>query len=505
MSQIEELRQIIIGNDSEVLHELKDRIEDIDKRTRDVAEVLPDAIDERVHADNKLVNSLKKPVFDGLKTAIRKEPEVYAEILYPVMAPSIRRMITQIFSSMMATINRKMTEANPLQTLKYRFEAKKLGIPYAELALRKYSPFKVDHIYLIERESGLLVKEMHGADVESLDGDAVGAMFSAIQSFMRDSFSQDSKSRLTDFKSEHQNENQNVWLIHGSKLILACVISGDAPESLREKLYETSELIHSNYANQLADFDGNVNAFDGIDDILTPIVEIDEVKVEEKKSSVGKYLLVIFLACILLAIGVYYLDRYNRMSGVEYNFQRTPGIAMTDSYWEDGKVVIKGLQDPDAVIPYDELESKYRIGRDDLVLDTIPFRSLEASMELQRFNAEFVLPEGLEFNDVDGKIKLSGETSITWLKDNDLRIRQLAADGRLDVSGLSASLSSVSQLLGQEFSEDQLTNVSSSIISNENNQDVVQLFGRMNKESLDRLKSIFSNSYWVEVAILSYQ
>jgi len=276
-------------------------------------------------------------------------------------------------------------------------------------------------------------------------------------------------------------ENQNVWLIHGSQLILACVISGDAPESLREKLYETSELVHSNYANQLASFDGNVDVFDGIEDILTPIVEIDEVKVEEKKSSVGKYLLVIFLTCILLAIGVYYLDRYNRMSGVEYNFQRTPGIAMTDSYWEDGKVVIKGLQDPDAVIPYDELESKYRIGRDDLVLDTIPFRSLEASMEL------------------------SGETSITWLKDNDLRIRQLAADGRLDVSGLSASLSSVSQLLGQEFSEDQLTNVSSSIISNESNQDVVQLFGRMNKESLDRLKSIFSNSYWVEVAILSYQ
>jgi len=41
MSQIDELRQIIVGDNSELLNELKDRVESIDRRTRDVSEVLP--------------------------------------------------------------------------------------------------------------------------------------------------------------------------------------------------------------------------------------------------------------------------------------------------------------------------------------------------------------------------------------------------------------------------------------------------------------------------------
>ena len=39
MSQLEELRQIIVGADAEKLAELKERIENIESRTKDVLEV----------------------------------------------------------------------------------------------------------------------------------------------------------------------------------------------------------------------------------------------------------------------------------------------------------------------------------------------------------------------------------------------------------------------------------------------------------------------------------
>ena len=275
MSQLDELRQIIIGSDAEVLQELKDRIEDIDKRTKDVAEVLPDAIDERISVDGRLVDSLKEPVFTGLKEAIRNEPDTYAEILYPVMAPSIRRSISQAISSMLITINQTIESATTAQGLKLRLEAIRTGVPYAQLILRKSAPYKVEHVYLIDRNTSLLIDEMHSPDSVSLDGDAVSAMFSAIQSFVQDSYSQDESSRLTDFKSEQQTENHNTWIVHGPHMMMACVILGDAPESVREKLYDTLDLIHVNYANESANYDGDSSTFVGVENYLEPIVQLN--------------------------------------------------------------------------------------------------------------------------------------------------------------------------------------------------------------------------------------
>lgn len=500
MSQIDELRQIIVGDDADTLRELKDRIESIEKRTNDVAEVLPDAITERIALDSRLTDALKEPVFRGLKDAIRNEPNAYAEILYPVMAPSIRRAITQALSSMLVTINQTIHSATTAQGLKYRFEAWTTGVPYAELMLRQTAPFMVEHVYLIDRDSGLLVKEAHAEGVKSLDGDAVGAMFSAIQSFVQDSFSANKQSRLTDFKSEHQSDNQNIWIVHGADMMLACVISGNAPESIREKLYDTLDQIHVDYSNQTSNYDGDASIFKGIHTYLNPLVELDENTKEVKQASIAKYIIPILLVFGVMAIGIYLFERGQVLSTIKHQIQATPGIAITNAYWDDGKVIVEGLQDPDAVIAYDDLKAK-KIDKDLIVFKTIPFRSLESSMELQRFDKEFSLPGEITFVVEDNKIQMLGQPSIGWLNSHDLRIRQLAADGRLGITGLSASTDSVDVLIKTEFDKSELSQISSTITVGTNNQDVVQLYGRMPARSLNRLKALFLNNYWVDIAV----
>ena len=131
MSQIDELRQIIVGGSAEQLAELSNRIENLEHRTNDVAEVLSPAIDKEVsQGGERLVASLTKPVTLGLKRAVRSEPEEYAEILYPVMAPSIRRAITQALSSLLLTINRSVESATTFSGLGNRFRSWRTGIPY---------------------------------------------------------------------------------------------------------------------------------------------------------------------------------------------------------------------------------------------------------------------------------------------------------------------------------------------------------------------------------------
>jgi len=450
MSQIDELRRIIVGANAEELAALKQRIEDVESRTKDVSEVLAPAINK---SDTRaLVSSLQKPVSMSLKSAIRMEPQEYAEILYPVMAPSIRRAISQAISSLLVTINRTVESATSVRGIKTRVQSMRTGVPYAELALRQSLVYRVEHVYLIDRESGMQVAEVTSQDTQSLDGDAVSAMFSAIQSFVQDSFSQDSSARLTDLKvGDH-----NVWVAHGPKLMLACVILGDAPEGLKHDLHDALYKIRTDYAVQIADFDGDTTKFDGVHDTMQPLLQLRLKEGESESETVDETPSprnnIPFIIAGLLASYLFYLwfAHNNKLSTVEYYLKQAPGIAATDVYWKSGKLIVEGLKDPDSTIPYGTFEA-YDIEKSVLEFQTIPFRSLDVEMELQRFENEFALPSGVYLAVREGVIYLYGEAPIQWLNSNGARIRQLSADGRLVISALSASQASVEALLRSNF------------------------------------------------------
>ncbi|MGI9317373.1 MAG: hypothetical protein ACR2QW_08595, partial [bacterium] len=122
MSQIEELREILVGGNAEEIAKLRERINNLDQRTKDVSEVLAPAIDAGIQHDSKLVDSLAAPVSASLKRAIRKEPDNYAEILFPVMAPAIRRAISEAISSLMVTINQTMASATSAEGIGLRVQ-----------------------------------------------------------------------------------------------------------------------------------------------------------------------------------------------------------------------------------------------------------------------------------------------------------------------------------------------------------------------------------------------
>jgi len=498
MSQIDELRQIIVGDSAHELAELKNRIEDLDRRTGDVAEVLSPAIDSELkNGGERLVSSLQEPVSRGLKQAIRAEPKAYAEILYPVMAPSIRRAIAQAVSSLMVTINKTIESATSVQGIRMRIQSMRTGIPYAELAMRQAVLYRVEHVYLIDRETGMLVYEVASDDSQSLDSDAVSAMFSAIQSFVQDSFSHDEAARLTDLKvGDH-----NVWVAHGTKLMLACVIQGNAPESLKTQLYDALDSIRTEFANPIAEFDGDTSTFSGLDLMMAPLLQLQlkdrDVGVAAKETSKAWGPLI-----VLLLIGGYFayqwLAKSNSVAIVEHYLRAAPGIAPTDVYWDSDQIVVEGLKDPDAEIPFGTLAT-YDLTQDKLRFKMIPFRSLDVDMELQRFRHELVLPEGVELGASDDKVFIAGEAPLIWLVDNDVRIRQLSADRRLDITQLSASKKSVSNILRANFAPRDLLGLDASYITIDQ-QRVVQVAGQLEASKLALLKAFFAGSHWVSVA-----
>ena len=333
MTQIEELRRIIVGENAEQLAELKARIENIDQRTLDVSEVLTPAIKGGLKKDGQaLISVLKEPVSLGLKQAIRAEPDEYADILYPAMAPSIRRIISQAISSLLITINNTIESATSTQGIKTRIQSLRTGVPYAELSLRQSILYRVEHVYLIHRDSGMKVGEVTSGQSTSLDSDAVSAMFSAIQSFVQDSFSQDKTAMLTDLKVGEYT----VWVAHGPSLMLACVINGDAPEALKDDLYDALYEIRTSYANQIAGFNGDADEFLGAEDLMHPLLQLELKQGSDKKKGIAKHsrFLLFLMCCLMLAaLGYTFLEQRSKVTTVEHFLRQTPGVVITDIFF----------------------------------------------------------------------------------------------------------------------------------------------------------------------------
>jgi hypothetical protein len=117
--------------------------------------------------------------------------------------------------------------------------------------LNRPSRYQIKHIFLIDRESGIPIEEVSSKEGCVLDGDAISAMFSAIQSFVQDAFSRDQSSKLTDFRvGDH-----SIWVAHGPRLMLACVMVGEVPKALKNELDHTLQTIQYEFVESLLVFD----------------------------------------------------------------------------------------------------------------------------------------------------------------------------------------------------------------------------------------------------------
>jgi hypothetical protein len=114
---------------------------------------------------------------------------------------------------------------------------------------RKSEGYQIKHIFLIDRESGIQIEGVSAKEAGILNGDAISAMFSAIQSFVQDAFCRDQSSKLTDFRvGDH-----SIWVAHGPQLMLACVVVGEVPKALKNDLDQILETIQSEYIDSLSD------------------------------------------------------------------------------------------------------------------------------------------------------------------------------------------------------------------------------------------------------------
>src|SRR5512136_1935939 len=133
--RLEELRRLVVEPEQQRLDALEHRLNDPGTRADEVGTVLPDAIRRRARAAGKLEEAMAPIVEESVRVSVRKDARSFADALFPVIGPAIRRSIADTFSRMIQSFNQAVENSLSARGIKWRLEAWRTGRPFGEVVL----------------------------------------------------------------------------------------------------------------------------------------------------------------------------------------------------------------------------------------------------------------------------------------------------------------------------------------------------------------------------------
>ena len=414
MSELEDLKRLLFGAEKQALDTLSDRVERPEMRAADIADVFPEALRlSHTKGDGSLVRELSEPVTHCLKESFQESPQQYADVLYPIMGPAIRKSIAYALRAFAQQINETMEHSFSAKGMRWRLQAMRSGVPFGEFVIQKTLQYRVEQAYLISRGNGLLIEHIHHDAARIKDSDAVSAMFTAIQDFVKESFSPDSNSRL---ETADMGEF-TLWAVHGPHALLVSVIRGVPPASLRSDLSAILERIHFRYGDALRSYSGDTSTTQGVE---VELAEAIQFQAKQQESGPGKKLwlpLVAALLMVTLVLGYFGYKRWqiqDQIGRLTATVDNEPGIYLGDIRYSDKTFMLSGLRDPlardiekifeESDVDPSKVESNFR-----------PYQSLDSEIVYRRALANIDPPEEVSVSLSEGVLILEGIASQQWI------------------------------------------------------------------------------------------
>ncbi len=437
-NRLEELRDILLRPDQEKLDELRARIEETEQRAVDIAEVLPESVTTSFARDSRLTQALRSPLRQCVSESVREDPEEYADALFPIMGPAIRRAVAEAFKAWIQQANQALEQNFSPRNLKWRFEAWRAGVPYGEYVLQRTLAYRVEDVYLVHSASGLLIGHVTDNDRVAKDEDAVSAMFTAIQDFVKDSFAREQSGELT----TAELGELTLWAVHGPTATIIAVIRGVPPAALRVELERTLELIETQHSQALREYSGDRESMLHLEPDLRSCLLVSLNDPVEREPGPRPSPAVILLA--LIAVGAVLWFGYgfwmqNRVTSVADAFDATPGVVVTRLERDGRTLFVRGLRDPLAPEPSEIVATAGWSG--ELDGEFMPFLSLEDELVLERARVALEPPSSVSMQIEAGMLTIQGSATSAWIGE------------------LESSVAAVPGLAGMDYSEVSIVDV----------------------------------------------
>lgn len=208
------------------LEQLETLVHEKNKLSKKVDPIIDDKLDKFVE---EIPKTLGPTITEALKTEIANSQDAVVEALFPIIGKMIKRYVQNEMKLLAEKINKQIEENFSFKGLKRRFMAKSTGISEANLLLAEQGAPKIQQIFVIEKDSGIVISSL--TKTNTIDQDMVAGMLTAIKSFVEDAFLAG--------EQELQAIEYDLYTIHiqnFANYYIAVVLSGVIDQAYKSKL-----------------------------------------------------------------------------------------------------------------------------------------------------------------------------------------------------------------------------------------------------------------------------
>jgi hypothetical protein len=423
-----------------LLDDERQRLDGIDRRFEELPETLAESIESanRTGGASRLARALSESTTESLEVAVRRRPDTVVHAVFPVIGPAIRRALVEALRHMASDLDQALVDTLSLKVLRWRFEAWRTGVPYAQVVLRHRLNYRVEHLFLIQHQSGLLLDHLCAPGVPVIDPDAVAGMLTAIAQFVHDSVRAEGAAQL----GSASVGEYRLLVSDGPAARLAALIRGVPPSALSIRMDELSEELQARHGKRLA------ASPDGAGGLLEPnlLADLHETRApgDERTAPRRRW---VFLALLAIVLGVVSYRLWTgwqwsqRVQAVRTELARWPGFVLLQAQSpRRGELVVDGLYDPAGGNPRAHWTAgDHGSGQGMRIVWSLrPYVSLEPALVVRRAARLLGLdPSLVQGPDTDGVLRLAG--AVPFAEWHRLRTLDPVIPGveRIDSSHLS--------------------------------------------------------------------
>jgi hypothetical protein len=249
---LEALRDILFRHYRQRISELEAELDDLEQRVTD---------------RDALIATISPVLGDAIRRQIRDAREEMIEALYPIIGQLVVRAVSEAVQDLARTVDAQVRRSFDLRALWWRIRARLGGASQAEMSLRASLPFKVNEVFLIHRESGLLLWHTSSDPARAQDSELVSSMLTAIRDFAQDAFGRGREGQL----EEIEYGDESILLEASRHAYLAIVTGGVEPPGFRAEMRRCIVEIEHAHGETLRSYDGDASALASSEASLRPL------------------------------------------------------------------------------------------------------------------------------------------------------------------------------------------------------------------------------------------
>jgi len=350
------------------------------------------SIREQILLDEEAIpRTLGPEMGKAIKAQIESEKDAMVDALYPVIGSTISKYMVEVVQE----INSKIESTLSLEGVKRKFRAKAQGVSEAELIFKESIGYRVRAIFLIAKDSGLVIQEIQLPGEKHLDSEMLGGMLTAIRSFANDCIVSGSELDSIDYGG------WQIPLEAAGYCYLAVIVAGEPPKEFITKIRRVLGEIVLRYDEEIQQFDGNLADVPlGVRAELEQLTEENKAKSSKSSPSTLLWILILILLVICVPWGTAghrarVAQRIEQTAAVELNAAPELSIYRLEPQVSKGKLIVTGRvpsqyhrDRAEVLLQQIALQNELQLDNQILTVD-VPVNPSQTAEEIQRLTNLF--------------------------------------------------------------------------------------------------------------------